>query len=282
MKKILVTGSEGFIGQALVRKLVSKGYEVTGFDLGTGDVTKASSFDVLLSENFSHVIHLAGKTFVPDSWKDPSSFYAINLTGTVNVLEFCRKTGASLTYISSYLYGAPEYLPVDENHPVKSYNPYSHSKLLADNTCQFYASNFGMKVSILRPFNAYGPGQSANFIIPEIIAMVTDPGVPVVQVMDLRPKRDYIYIDDLVAAILATIDGEPGVFNVGSGTSVSVEDIIKKVMQITGIDKPYRAKGEVRQNEIFDLYAGIGKINKALGWVPATSFDEGLGKCINS
>ena len=281
MKKILVTGSNGFIGMAAVKRLQAEGFDVEGLDLAQGDITDPSCFDRYNLKRYFHVIHLAGKTFVPDSWKDPASFYRINLTGTINVLEFCRRTGTGLTYISSYLYGPPEYLPVDENHPVKAYNPYSHSKLLADNTRQFYAMNFKLRISVLRPFNAYGPGQPAHFIIPEILQMVNDPSVKEVQVMDLRPKRDYIYIDDLVDAIFRTIEGEPGIYNVGSGQSVSVEDLIKTVMNLSGIIKPYKAKGTERQNEIFDLYAGIDRIKKTLQWQPGTTFEEGLRKCIN-
>jgi nucleoside-diphosphate-sugar epimerase len=281
LKKILVTGSDGFIGRVLVKRLLDEGFDVMGLDLAQGDITNPSCFDNFREAEFFHVIHLAGKTFVPDSWKDPAAFYRINLMGTVNVLEFCRRTGAGLTYISSYLYGSPDYLPIDENHPVKSYNPYSHSKLLADNTCQFYARNFKLRISVLRPFNAYGPGQPAHFIIPEIIHMVKDPRVSEIQVMDLRPKRDYVYIDDLVDGIFRTIEGEPGTYNIGSGQSVSVEDLIKTIMRLSGIAKPYKARGTERQNEIFDLYAGIERIRRILGWQPKTSFEEGLGKCIN-
>ncbi|MCX6281417.1 MAG: NAD(P)-dependent oxidoreductase [Bacteroidetes bacterium] len=280
MKKILVTGSDGFIGRALLKRLLHEGFEAEGLDLAQGDITDPSCFQQFSQQEFFHVIHLAGKTFVPDSWKDPGAFYRINLMGTVNVLEFCRRSGAGLTYISSYLYGSPEYLPVDENHPVKSYNPYSHSKLLADNTCQFYARNFKTRITILRPFNAYGPGQPAHFIIPEIIQMVMDPAVAEVEVMDLRPKRDYVFIDDLVDAIFRTIHGEPGIYNVGSGESVSVETLIQTVMKLSGISKPYKARGTERQNEIFDLYAGIGNIQLALGWQPKTTFEEGLRKCL--
>jgi len=282
LKKILVNGSKGFIGSALVKRLLAEGYHVEGLDLEQGDITDPATFDKIKGNDCSHVIHLAGKTFVPDSWKDPAAFYRINLLGTVNILEFCRRTGAGLTYISSYLYGSPEYLPIDENHPVKSFNPYSHSKLLADNTCSFYALNFRLRISVLRPFNAFGPGQPSHFIIPEIIHMVKDPSIPEIQVMDLRPKRDYVYIDDLVDGIFRTIEGEPGIYNIGSGKSYSVEDIIKTVMKLTGITKPYAARGAERQNEIFDLYAGIEKIHLSLGWQPKISFEEGLRNCINS
>jgi nucleoside-diphosphate-sugar epimerase len=281
LKNILVTGSGGFIGSAVSRLLDEKGMTVIPFDLEQGDITDDSALIPFEKLDISHVVHLAGRTFVPDSWKNPAGFYRINFTGTVNILEFCRRTGASLTYVSSYLYGAPEYLPVDENHPVKAYNPYSHSKVLADNACQFYAANFNLKVTILRPFNAFGPGQPSHFIIPEIIAKVKDPDQLVVRVMDLRPRRDYVFIDDLAEAVIASISGKQGIYNVGSGASVSVEDIIRKVMEITGITKPYADKGVVRQNEIFDLYSSVEGIKAGLNWEPRTSFDEGLRKCIN-
>jgi len=280
MKKILVTGSSGFIGQALSRRLNENGFDVIGFDLPLNDITREGSLDFLTG--ISHVFHLAGKTFVPQSWKNPTGFYQVNLMGTVHVLEFCRKHQFPLTYVSSYLYGEPEYLPVDENHPVKSYNPYSHSKVLADNTCQFYSRQFGLPVTIFRPFNAYGPGQSPLFIVPEIISRVLNPLETVVEVMDIRPRRDYIYIDDLVGALLLSVNTTGGIYNLGSGYSISVGEIAEQVMDYTGIRKPVRSKGNDRPNEIFDLYAGIQKAKQELGWEPAISFETGLKRCIDA
>src|ERR1035438_8407842 len=126
MKNVLVTGSLGFLGNVLVKKLILAGFTVFGFDIDDGDITTQSSLDQFRGINISHVFHLAGKTFVPESWSDPWSFYQVNVMGTITVLDFCRETGAGLTYISSYLYGQPEYLPIDELHPVKVYNPYNH------------------------------------------------------------------------------------------------------------------------------------------------------------
>ncbi|MCK9203832.1 MAG: GDP-mannose 4,6-dehydratase [Bacteroidales bacterium] len=280
MNTILVTGSSGFIGRKLTEKLRVNGFKVIEFDLPDGDVTKEGILNSM--EKIDHVFHLAGKTFVPESWKNPFGFYRVNFLGTVNVLEYCRKSGASLTYVASYLYGEPDYLPVDEKHPVKSYNPYSHGKVMADNTCQFYASQFGVNITIFRPFNAYGPGQSPVFLIPEIIAKVLSPSEPVVKVMDLRPRRDYLYIDDLVDALLCSLGHIGGIYNLGSGYSVGVEEIIKMVMDFTGIRKPMEAKGTVRPNEIFDLYADISKAETELGWKPKISFSQGLQQCIDA
>jgi len=279
---LMVTGSAGFIGGTLVKALRQAGHHVYEFDMQQGDITSENALLPYADKGIQYVFHLAGKTFVPDSWKDPFGFYRVNVMGTVNVLEFCRKTGASLTYISSYLYGEPDYLPVDENHPVKSYNPYSQSKVMADATCQFYARHYNVPVTVFRPFNAYGPGQPILFLINEIISKVLNPGIPVVEVMDLRPKRDYIYIDDLVRALILSMEKPHGIFNLGSGYSKSVEEIILLVLKYTGIQKPYHSKAMIRPNEIFDLYADIRKAGSVLGWVPQVTFEDGVERCIRA
>jgi nucleoside-diphosphate-sugar epimerase len=282
MKNVLVTGSKGFIGAVLTKKLDSLGHKVFNFDIHDGDITAKDSLEKFKKQNITNVIHLAGKTFVPESWSDPWNFYHVNMMGTITAMEFCRKTGARITYISSYLYGKPDYLPVDELHPLKVYNPYNHSKNLADDICRFYRDNFQLDVVVLRPFNAYGPGQQERFIIPEIIKQVLDPGIEKIEVIDLRPKRDYIYVDDLVEAMVLSMNAPQGIYNVGSGCSVSVEEIIKVVFELTGIRKPYFSKTHGRPNEIFDLYADITKITKVFNWQPVTSFRDGIASCINA
>ncbi|HSN49645.1 MAG TPA: SDR family oxidoreductase, partial [Bacteroidales bacterium] len=168
--EILVTGSEGFIGKALIARLLASGHTVTGFDAPEGDIAEKGILDNLKDTGIGYVFHLAAKTFVPESWNNPFDFYRVNLLGTTNVLEFCRATGAGLSYISSYLYGTPGYLPVDEKHPLKAHNPYSHSKIVAEETCRYYRDQFKIPVTIFRPFNIYGPGQDQRFLIPKIIA----------------------------------------------------------------------------------------------------------------
>ena len=282
MSKVLVTGSSGFIGQALVKRLAGSGHLVYEFDLPGGDVTLPDAFDHYTKHGVDHIFHLAGKTFVPESWEHPAEFFRVNVMGTIQVLELCRKTGAGLTYISSYLYGEPDYLPIDELHPVKSYNPYSQSKVIADSTCQFYARHYKLPLTIFRPFNAYGPGQSPRFLIPEIIAKVMDPKIPAVEVMDLRPRRDYLFIDDLLDALIISIGKPHGIYNLGSGCSISVEEVIRLVLKHTGINKPFHSLAKPRPNEIYDLYSDIGKARRELGWSPGTSFDSGIEKCISA
>jgi nucleoside-diphosphate-sugar epimerase len=276
---ILVTGSDGFIGRRLVKTMRNSGITVEEFDRDKGDIsTYQFSYPHL-----DHVVHLASLIFVPDSWKYPQSFYQTNLIGTVNILESCRKMNCSLTYISSYVYGAPKYLPVDESHPLHPSSPYNHSKLLAEEACRYYADIFNMPVTIFRPVNVFGPGQNPDFLIPKIISQVFDPNVETVEVMDLRPKRDFLYIDDFIQALIKSIEQSTfDIFNLGSGYSISVEDIIKTIIKISGINKPYSAKNEERKNEIWDVYANISKIKDRMGWIPTITFEEGIKKCIEA
>jgi nucleoside-diphosphate-sugar epimerase len=201
----------------------------------------------------------------------------------VNVLELCRVNSCSLTYISSYVYGAPQYLPVDEKHPISPASPYNHSKLVAEEICKYYARTFNFPVAVLRPINIYGPGQSKNFLIPTIIRQVLDHSREKIEVMDLRPKRDYLYIDDFVEALMVTmqIDGFE-VFNLGSGYSVSVENLISVILQQANIKKPYFAKNIERKNEVWDVFSDISKIKHLLSWQPEVTLEKGISACIES
>ena len=277
---ILVTGSNGFIGHALAEKLRLEGHTLFAFDIEQGDITEPGALDIFSQQKIDHLFHLAGKTFVPESWENPQLFYQVNVMGTVEVLRFCKENKVSLTYISSYLYGKPEYLPIDEKHPLAAYNPYSHSKLTAEQIVSYFVEAFNIHATIFRPFNAYGPGQLSSFLIPEIITSALNPECPIIEVNDLRPKRDYVFIDDLVEALVLSISGNQGIYNIGNGYSTSVEELILEVRAILDSEKPYQGRGNERANEIFDLYADISLIKSELGWEPSTSIGDGLKKCV--
>lgn len=279
MKRVLVTGSRGFVGSALKKRLLSEGYEVLEMD-ADNDVAAPASFSRLEEARPAHVFHLAGKTFVPESWQDPLAFYNTNVTGTMNVLDFCRRNGASLTYVSAYLYGVPERLPIPEDAPIRPNNPYAHSKYLAEQLCEFYAREFNVRTTVVRPFNVFGPGQAERFLIPFIIRQAIEENE--IRVKDLAPKRDYVYIDDLVDALVVSMGSKEGfaVYNVGSGYSVSVGEVISAVQDALGTDKPVVSENEVRKNEINDVVADISKAARGLGWRPAHSFKEGVKKII--
>jgi len=277
--KVLVTGADGFIGTKLVPALSDQGCHVVTHSIADGDLVR----DSLPEWDVEHVIHLAARTFVPESWEQPLAFYETNLMGTAVILEFCRRHRASLTFLSTYVYGVPHQLPVNEEQRTKANTPYNHSKLLAEEVTCFYAEHFDVKAVVLRPFNIYGPGQRSVFLIPHIIRQVVNPGCGLIEVANLQPRRDFLFIDDLISAILLTLKPTVGgVFNIGSGQSYSVEEIIQTAQAVAGTAKPYRSTEQERPNEIADVVADIGKARRELGWWPRISLSDGLSFMIQS
>lgn len=283
MSKILVTGASGFIGRALVSRLKGQKLEVAALDSAVGDIANRETLAEFAQQDIAHVFHLAGKTFVPASWDDPRAFCQTNVLGTVNVLEFCRKNRTPVTYVSAYVYGHPDRLPIGENSAVRPSNPYALTKRLAEEVCEFYASAYGLPVTTIRPFNVYGIGQAGIFLIPEIISQVLDAGQEIV-VKDLAPRRDYVYLEDLVTALLATLDKPRGyrVYNIGSGVSLSVQEVIDAIQDIAGTQKKVVCDNLTRTNELLDVVADISKAGNELGWRPEFSFHAGIENIIRS
>jgi len=271
--EILVTGASGFLGRHLMAALTAQGIAARGLSSADGDISHCP----LPMKGVSHVFHLAGKSFVPDSWQNPQAFYQTNVMGTVNVLEHCRRSQATMVLISSYVYGQPQRLPISEDHPIAAANPYAHTKILAEQTAQFYEQRFGVPLIIVRPFNIYGPGQQPPFLIPLIVRQVVDPGVEAVRLQDLRPKRDYLYVDDAIAFLLALLrPGVRGVFNLGSGTSASVAEVAGLIQDAAKTQKPILSAEQQRPGEIMDVYADTSRASSELGWRPGTSLAEGI------
>lgn len=279
MSKILITGASGFIGKVLYRALDFAGHELIGLSRACGDISEFQTFENI--EPVEHVFHLAGHTFVPDSWKEPTTYHKTNVLGTSNVLEYCKVYGARLTFVSAYLYGEPDYLPIGEQCMAKPNNPYALSKYLAEQICQFYATYHDVDVTVIRPFNIYGVGQKEHFLIPRIMNQVKSNKT--IHVMDLAPRRDYVYIDDLIDALVKTVEGISGynVFNIGSGYSLSVQEVIDVIQTVLGTELLVVSEGKIRINEINDVYADIGKARELLGWAPNLSFQTGIERMIN-
>jgi nucleoside-diphosphate-sugar epimerase len=270
---ILVTGASGFIGTHLMGALIAKGHRVVPHSSRSGDIASCR----LNFENVGHVFHLAARTFVPDSWNDPLSYYRVNLLGTVNVLEFCRAHNASLTLVSSYVYGRPARLPISEDQPLQAFNPYSHTKILAEEASRYYQEQFRIPVTIIRPFNIYGPGQDRRFLIPKILAQAVNPGLKSIVVSDLRPRRDFIFVSDFVQLLIRTaFCSQGGVFNAGSGSSFSVNEAIEMVNELLPVPKQILAEGSMRPDEVFDVVADISRTREVFGWNPRTAFRDGL------
>lgn len=278
MADVLVTGAEGLIGQALVKQFLANGLDVASLSRRHGDIASASTWRN--ASDADHVFHLAARSFVPDSWKDTSGFMDTNVLGTQAALEYCLERGAKLTFVSTYLYGAPQQLPVSEEHPVVPSNPYALSKHMGEELCCFYAEHRGVPVTVIRPFNVYGPGQRPVFLIPYILKQIQEGDQ--VCVKDLEPKRDYVYLDDVVQALIATREQAVGyqVFNIGSGESVSVAEVIDALQDAMGTSLPVKSDNEVRKNEILDVRADITRAYELLNWRPRHSFIEGIGKLV--
>ena len=227
------------------------------------------------------MFHLAGLTNVLKSWDKPVEFYEANALGTVRVLDQCRDAGVAMTYLSAYVYGTPTELPIAENHPLSPNNPYAFSKATAESACLFYTQHCDVECVILRLFNVYGPGQDPSFLVPHVVAQVLDPHCGVVEVQDLAPERDYVFVEDAVQAIVAAGTAPSGsIFNVGSGEARSVEQVILAALAAANVKKVYRSVGMRRRNEIDQVVADISAIRSAVGWVPTYSLEAGLRRLV--
>ena len=262
--KIVVTGSQGFIGKRLVPALIKDSYEVTKLDLETGyDITDWDSIKTLT--DFDVIIHLAAISYVPKSYKIPREMFNVNIKGTLNMLELCRINKAKFIFTSSYVYGKPRYLPIDEEHPTEAFNPYCQSKLIGEDLCRCYNKDFGVPIIIFRPFNIYGLGQNEDFLIPMIQKQIKNDSI--VKLKDSRPKRDFIHVDDVIDAYCKAVkynktDFE--IFNLGSGTSYSVKEIAEMLVTKSGKNISIEFSEEQRENEILDTVCDNRKIIKIL------------------
>ena len=280
MSKILITGATGFIGRALSVKLKAQGHSVELISSADGDIASRETLAKFALQDIAHVFHLAGKTFVPDSWDDPLAFCQTNVLGTINVLEFCRKRHIPMTYVSAYVYGHPDTLPIREDSAVRPSNPYALTKRLAEEACEFYAIAYDLPVTTIRPFNVYGIGQGANFLIPSIIHQALFE--PQIVVKDLQPKRDYVYLEDLLTALLVTLGRSIGynIYNIGSGNSLSVKEVIDVIQDVAGTHKEIICDNVVRANELMDVVADISKAENDFGWHPEYTFRAGIESII--
>jgi nucleoside-diphosphate-sugar epimerase len=275
--EILVTGASGFLGRHLMAALAALGVGARGLSSADGDIANCA----LPMKGVRQVFHLAGKSYVPDSWQNPQAFYETNVMGTVNVLGHCRRHQAACVLISSYVYGQPQRLPISEDHPLAAANPYAHTKIIAEQTAQFYEQRFAVPLVIVRPFNIYGPGQQPPFLIPSIVRQVLDPAVEAVRLQDLRPKRDYLYVDDAIAFLLLLLHpGTRGVFNLGSGHSSSVAEVAQLVQDAAGIQKPILSAEQQRPGEVMDVYADTMRAAAELGWRSRTSLANGIAAVV--
>lgn len=274
--RIAVTGASGFIGSHLVPRLIESGHEVVeisrskGYDLNDWELVKdIPQCDV--------VIHLAAKTFVPDSFNHPREFYQTNTILTLNALELARKWKAKVIYMSSYFYGPPQYIPVDENHPLNPHNPYAQTKYISEELCKAYSRDFDVPVIAFRLFNIYGPGQRGSFLIPEILEKIKYGGKIILK--DPRPKRDYIHVFDVVNAIKLAINLNYNgfdVINLGTGLSISVEELVSIIQRNSFQKFDVEYANDYRRGEVLESVADNNKLKRIIGVIDFIGIDTGI------
>jgi nucleoside-diphosphate-sugar epimerase len=277
---VAVTGSSGFIGSKLAENLGKAGYKVLELDLKKGiDLTNNDS--LIKIPPFAVLIHLAAKSFVPDSYEKPFNFYSVNINATLNALELCRKNQATMVFTSSYVYGIPKYLPIDEKHPLQSFNPYADTKIIGEKICQGYHDFFGINTAIVRPFNVYGPNQNKKFLIPTIIIQAKTGRITL---QDPKPKRDMIYIDDIIDFYLKLLAYQPSgleIFNVGCGRSYSVQEIADVIIKKLKSEVKISFLNKQREVEIAETRADISKAKRILSWEPHIDIEDGIARILH-
>lgn len=304
-RRVLVTGADGFIGSHLTEGLVRAGAEVRAFclynsngsrgwldesedsvsdsiDFRLGDIRDAR-FVEAQCEGIDTVFHLAALIAIPYSYQAPESFVDTNVRGTLNVLEATRRKGCRrLVHTStSEVYGTPATLPITEDHPLKGQSPYSASKIAADKLCEAYYCSFDTPVTVLRPFNTYGPRQSARAVIPTILSQLLH-GHAEVELGSLTPRRDLTYVSDTVEGFLAAgvTEGIEGrTIQLGTGRTVSIGDVLSAAGQACGIAaKAIRDEDRVRpeRSEVSVLQSDPSLARQTLGWQAEVSLEQGL------
>ena len=279
MKRVAISGANGFVGHTLCNLLAQNKdeYEIIPIDITTGiDLSIKEACEQI--EKFDVFVHLANLVYVPDSYKNPEKFYRINYMTTLNALELCRKYNGRLVYISSYIYGSPQYLPVDEKHSINPFNPYAQTKVICESLCEGYVRDFNIPVTILRPFNIYGNGQKGSLLIPEIIQQLKE-HKDTIQLRDPHPRRDYINVKDIASALKACVDVDHnGIrrYNLCSGTSYSVLELTEIINSFLPKPVKFAFSKSDRVNEVDETIGTYDKIKNELGWHPSIDFKQGI------
>ena len=308
MKTVLVTGAGGFIGSHLVEALAAKGHRVRAFVRynGRGDTgllrdlprETRDQIEVIYGDlRDSHAVfeaargvdtiyHLGALIAIPYSYVHPRETIETNVTGTLNVLEAAREHGVRRVVhtSTSEVYGTARFVPITEEHPLQGQSPYSASKIGADKIVESFHLSFGLPVVTVRPFNTYGPRQSARAVIPATIVQALTQ--PVVRLGDLRPTRDLNFVTDTVDGFLRAAEAEQAIgrtINLANRSEISIGDLARKIIAIVGRDVPIESdtsRLRPATSEVFRLYGDNTLARELLGWEPRVSLDEGLRRTV--
>ena len=277
---ILITGSRGFVGDHICKSYFKNKYNLitdNPTDKQRNDITKIEYFENF-DDKIDVIIHLAAKISINDSLNDPYETYYTNMVGTLNVLEFAkRKNITKFIFLSTYVYGQPQYLPIDENHPINPHSPYNKSKIIAESLCQDYYKIFGINIVILRPFYLYGYNRKKNTLIRSVLDQINSNGI--IKLSNEKTSRDFLYISDFIELLNNILNKFPSgcnIYNVGSGTSYTITEISRKIANL--LNKKIRIcyDESVRKQDINEMVADITKISKEFDWKPKIDIDQGL------
>lgn len=309
-KKVLVTGSEGFIGSHLVETLVARGYDVRAFvlynsfnswgwleelpknvmenvEVFTGDVRDPNAVRSAL-KGMDAVLHLAALIAIPYSYYAPDAYVDTNIKGTLNVLQGSRDLGIERVLVTSTseVYGTAQYVPIDESHPYQGQSPYSATKIAADRLAEAFYRSFELPVTIVRPFNTYGPRQSARAVIPTIITQLLT-GSETIKLGSLTPTRDFNYVKDTAAGFLALLESNKTIgeeINIATQHEISIGDLAKELIrQINPNAKIECDEQRIRpsKSEVQRLLGSNEKIKTLTGWEPEYTFEQGIAETIS-
>ena len=306
--KVLVTGADGFIGSHLTEMLVTKDYKVKALsqynsfnnwgwleDVNCKDQIEVLTGDIRdphyckhITQNIDIIFHLAALIAIPYSYVAPDSYVDTNIKGTLNICQAAKENGniRVIHTSTSEVYGTAQYVPIDEKHPLQPQSPYSATKIAADAMAMSFYNAFELPVTIARPFNTYGPRQSARAVIPTIITQIAN-GMKEIKLGDVSPTRDFNYVEDTCRGFLALAESDKTIgqtVNIGSNFEISVGDtlnIIKELMDsdVKFVTDEQRIRPE--KSEVFRLWCDNTQIEKMTGFQPQVDIREGLERTIN-
>lgn len=309
MKKVLVTGADGFIGSHLTEQLLEKGYDVRAFayynsfnswgwldtleknklkeiDVFTGDIRDPNGVRKAM-EGIEEVFHLAALIAIPFSYHSPDSYVDTNIKGTLNILQAAREIGTSRIMVTSTseVYGTAQYVPIDEKHPFQGQSPYSATKIGADRIAESFYRSFNMPITIVRPFNTYGPRQSARAVIPTIITQLLD-GKKEIKLGSLTPTRDFNYVKDTANGFIKIAKSNKTIgeeINIATQQEISIGQLAEELIrQINPNAKIICDEDRLRpeKSEVNRLLGSNEKIMRLTDWRPQYTFEQGIAETI--
>ena len=307
MQKVLVTGADGFIGSHLTEMLLEQGYKVKALsyynsfndwgwlnnvkhpelEVVTGDV-RDPHFCKYITQDVEIIFHLAALIAIPYSYVAPDSYVDTNIKGTLNICQAAKENGVKriLVTSTSEVYGTARYVPIDESHPKQPQSPYSATKIGADAIAMSFYNAFALPVVLVRPFNTYGPRQSARAIIPTIITQIAN-GKKEIKLGDLTPTRDFNFVKDTCKGFieLSRCDAAIGQeVNICSNNEISMRDTLNLIAHLMNSDVKFiedQARIRPKNSEVFRLWGDNAKIKSLTGYEPSYSLEEGLKETIN-